>query len=71
MAFYLRGFTLTLPPSIVRWVNIVMMDDAEARAVTTGAMISTASAVNAFFPVTAFPVLQGIFEGPKNARETG
>ena len=61
MAFYLLGFTATLPPIIVPWVNIVMKDDAEARAVTTGAMISIASAVNAFYPITVFPVLQGTF----------
>ena len=59
MAFYLLGFTATLPPIIVPWVNIVMKDDAEARAVTTGAMISIGSAVNAFFPITVFPVIQG------------
>ncbi|KAN0091676.1 MFS general substrate transporter [Hyaloscypha variabilis] len=58
LAFYLLGFTTALPSIIVPWVNIVMKDDAEARAVTTGAMITVASAVNAFYPITVFPVLQ-------------
>lgn len=69
-----------LPPIIVPWVNIAMKDDAEARAVTTGAMVSLeewqsyiqkiaddasqisfGTAVSAFYPITVFPVLEGIF----------
>jgi hypothetical protein len=61
VAFYLIGFMSTLPPTITPWVNIVMKDDAEATTVTTGVMISIASAVNAFFPITVFPVLQGTY----------
>jgi len=57
-AFYLMGFATTLSPIIIPWVNIIMKDDAEARAFTTGAMISFASAINTFYPITVFPVLE-------------
>jgi hypothetical protein len=40
---YLLGFTATLPPIIIPWVNVVMKDDAEARAVTTGSMVRLSS----------------------------
>ncbi len=37
---FLLGFTAAVTPILVPWVNIVMKDDAEARAFTTGAMVS-------------------------------
>ncbi|KAE9376298.1 MFS general substrate transporter [Stipitochalara longipes BDJ] len=57
-AYFLLGFTSCLPPIVIPWVNILMKDDAEARAVTTGAMIMFGSAVSSFYPITVFPVLQ-------------
>jgi hypothetical protein len=39
-AFFLLGFTSAVAPILVPWVNIVMKDDNEARAFTTGAMVS-------------------------------
>jgi hypothetical protein len=39
-AFYLFGFTAVITPILIPWVNMVMKDDAEARAFTTGAMVS-------------------------------
>jgi hypothetical protein len=36
----LLGLTSAVTPILFPWVNIIMKDDAEARAFTTGAMVS-------------------------------
>lgn len=33
------GFTSCVTPILFPWVNMIMKDDAEARAFTTGAMV--------------------------------
>jgi hypothetical protein len=39
VCFLLLGFTAAVTPILVPWVNILMKDDAQARAFTTGAMV--------------------------------
>jgi hypothetical protein len=39
-AYYLLGMTSCITPILFPWVNMIMKDDAEARAFTTGAMVS-------------------------------
>jgi hypothetical protein len=58
MAYYLLGFTAAITPILVPWVNIVMKDDAEARAFTTGAMLTFGWAIFSFYPIAVFPVLE-------------
>lgn len=41
------------------FINIAMRDDAEARAVTVGAMLTAGWAVFSFYPIVVFPVLEG------------
>ena len=38
-AYYLLGFTSCVTPILFPWVNMVMRDDSEARAFTSGAMV--------------------------------
>ena len=38
-AYYLLGLTSCITPILFPWVNMIMKDDAEARAFTTGAMV--------------------------------
>ena len=38
-AYYLLGMTSCITPILFPWVNMIMKDDAEARAFTTGAMV--------------------------------
>jgi hypothetical protein len=44
-AFFLLGFTSAVAPILTPWVNIVMKDDNEARAFTTGAMVSIINSI--------------------------
>lgn len=39
-AYYLLGVSAAVTPILVPWINTVIKDDAEARAFTTGAMVS-------------------------------
>ena len=39
VCFLLLGFTAAVTPILVPWVNILIKDDAQARAFTTGAMV--------------------------------
>jgi hypothetical protein len=57
----LLGFTAGVTPILFPWVNIVMKDDNEARAFTTGAMLTFGFAVYSFYPITVFPVVEGKF----------
>ncbi|KAH8819893.1 major facilitator superfamily domain-containing protein [Xylogone sp. PMI_703] len=54
----LLGLTSAVTPILFPWVNIVMKDDAEARAFTTGAMMTVGWAFFSFYPITVFPVLE-------------
>lgn len=38
-AYYMLGLTSCVTPILFPWVNLIMKDDAEARAFTTGAMV--------------------------------
>lgn len=38
-AYYMLGFTSCVTPILFPWVNVIMKDDAEARAFTTGSMV--------------------------------
>lgn len=38
---------------------MAMRDDAEARAVTVGAMLTAGWAVFSFYPITVFPIVEG------------
>ncbi|KAL4891175.1 MFS general substrate transporter [Aspergillus ambiguus] len=57
-AYYLLGFTSCVTPILFPWVNMVMKDDSEARAFTTGAMMTCGWIFFSFYPITAFPVLE-------------
>lgn len=41
------------------FINMALRDDAEARAVTVGAMLTAGWAVFSFYPITVFPIVQG------------
>ena len=38
-AYYMLGFTSCVTPILFPWVNVIMKDDSEARAFTSGAMV--------------------------------
>ncbi|OBT52151.1 hypothetical protein VE04_06210 [Pseudogymnoascus sp. 24MN13] len=54
----LLGLTSAVTPILFPWVNIIMKDDAEARAFTTGAMMTVGWAFFSFYPITVFPVVE-------------
>lgn len=41
------------------FINMALRDDAEARAVTVGAMLTSGWAVFSFYPITVFPIVEG------------
>ncbi|KAK0118396.1 hypothetical protein ONS95_012685 [Cadophora gregata] len=57
-AYFLLGFTAAVTPILIPWVNIIMKDDAEARAFTTGAMLTFGWGIYSFYPIAVFPVLE-------------
>jgi hypothetical protein len=40
------------------FINVALRDDAEARAVTVGAMLTSGWAVYSFYPIVVFPVVE-------------
>jgi hypothetical protein len=51
--YYLLGSTSAVTPILFPWVNVIMKDDNEARAFTTGAMVSSpvrAMASESYYP---------------------
>lgn len=52
------GFNSCVTPILFPWVNVVMKDDSEARAFTTGAMMTFGWVFFSFWPITIFPVLE-------------
>ncbi|KAE9372530.1 pantothenate transporter liz1 [Stipitochalara longipes BDJ] len=58
LCFYLFGFTAPVTPILIPWVNRILRDDAEARAFTTGAMLTFGWGLNAGFPIAAFPAVE-------------
>ncbi|KAL5041876.1 hypothetical protein BDW71DRAFT_211712 [Aspergillus fruticulosus] len=57
-AYYLLGFTSCVTPILFPWVNMVMRDDSEARAFTSGAMMTFGWVFFSFYPITVFPVVE-------------
>ncbi|OJJ65294.1 hypothetical protein ASPSYDRAFT_169650 [Aspergillus sydowii CBS 593.65] len=57
-AYYLLGFTSCVTPILFPWVNMVMKDDSEARAFTSGAMMTFGWVFFSFYPITVFPVVE-------------
>ncbi|KAK1145244.1 hypothetical protein N8T08_004397 [Aspergillus melleus] len=57
-AYYLLGFTSCVTPILFPWVNMVMKDDSEARAFTSGAMMTCGWIFFSFYPITVFPVVE-------------
>ncbi|KAH8678939.1 major facilitator superfamily domain-containing protein [Tricladium varicosporioides] len=58
VAYYFLGLTSAVTPILFPWVNIIMKDDAEARAFVTGAMMTVGWAFFSFYPITVFPVVE-------------
>lgn len=52
------GFNSCVTPILFPWVNVIMKDDSEARAFTTGAMMTFGWVFFSFWPITFFPVLE-------------
>jgi hypothetical protein len=57
--YYLLGVSAAITPILMPFINMALRDDAEARAVTVGAMLTAGWAVFSFYPVTVFPIVQG------------
>ena len=59
--YYLLGVSAAITPILMPFINMALMDDAEARAITVGAMLTAGWAVFSFYPITVFPVIEGKF----------
>ncbi|KAM0418799.1 hypothetical protein ACHAPT_012309 [Fusarium lateritium] len=57
-AYYMLGLTSCVTPILFPWVNMVMKDDAEARAFTTGAMMTCGCIFFSFYLITVLPVIE-------------
>ncbi|KAM0275865.1 hypothetical protein ACHAQH_007337 [Verticillium albo-atrum] len=57
--YYMLGLTSCVTPILFPWVSLVMKDDAEARAFTTGAMMTFGWIFFSFYPITVFPIVEG------------
>lgn len=57
--YYLLGVSAAVTPILMPFINMALRDDAEARAVTVGAMLTAGWAVFSFYPITVFPIIQG------------
>ncbi|KAF2445462.1 MFS general substrate transporter [Karstenula rhodostoma CBS 690.94] len=60
VCYYLLGMTSCITPILFPWVNMMMKDDNEARSFTTGAMMTIGWAFFSFYPITVFPILEGL-----------
>lgn len=58
--YYLLGLTSCVTPILFPWANMLMRDDNEARSFTTGAMMTIGWAFFSFYPITVFPILEGM-----------
>ncbi|KAF2007167.1 MFS general substrate transporter [Amniculicola lignicola CBS 123094] len=56
--YYLLGVSAAITPILMPFINMAMRDDAEARAITVGAMLTAGWAVYSFYPIVVFPVLE-------------
>ncbi|EDU40854.1 ProP, Permease major facilitator superfamily [Pyrenophora tritici-repentis] len=57
--YYLLGVSAAITPILMPFINMALRDDAEARAVTVGAMFTGGWAVSSFYPITVFPIVEG------------
>jgi hypothetical protein len=57
-AYYLLGVSAAVTRILLPWVNIIMRDDAEARAFTVGSILTFGWAIFSCYPVTVFPVVE-------------
>ncbi|KAH7384550.1 major facilitator superfamily domain-containing protein [Pyrenochaeta sp. MPI-SDFR-AT-0127] len=57
--YYLLGTSAAITPILMPFINMALRDDAEARAVTVGAMLTAGWAVFSFYPITVFPIIEG------------
>jgi hypothetical protein len=56
--YYLLGVSAAVTPILMPFVNMALRDDAEARAVTVGGMLTAGWAVFSFYPIAVFPVVE-------------
>ena len=61
--YYLLGATSAVTPILFPWVNTIMKDDSEARAFTTGAMVSSCPTSVVWFLANRFvdDIWMGLF----------
>ena len=57
--YYLLGVSAAITPILLPFINMALRDDAEARAVTVGGMLTAGWAVFSFYPITVFPIVEG------------
>ncbi|KAK1633800.1 major facilitator superfamily domain-containing protein [Colletotrichum phormii] len=57
-AYYMLGLTSCFTPIFFPWINMIMKDDNEAKAFTTGAMMTCGWNFFSFYPITVFPKLE-------------
>ncbi|RMZ74669.1 vitamin h transporter [Pyrenophora seminiperda CCB06] len=57
--YYLLGVSAAITPILMPFINMALRDDAEARAITVGAMFTGGWAVSSFYPITVFPIIEG------------
>ncbi|KAJ4295533.1 hypothetical protein N0V90_007546 [Kalmusia sp. IMI 367209] len=57
-SYYLLGVSAAVTPILMPFINMALRDDAEARAVTVGAMLTSGWAIYSFYPVVVFPQVE-------------
>ncbi|KAL5443223.1 hypothetical protein PMIN05_003795 [Paraphaeosphaeria minitans] len=57
-SYYLLGVSAAVTPILMPFINVALRDDAEARAVTIGAMMTSGWAIYSFYPVVVFPQVE-------------
>lgn len=57
-SYYLLGVSAAVTPILMPFINMALRDDAEARAITVGAMLTSGWAVFSFYPVVVFPQVE-------------
>lgn len=56
--YYLLGVSAAVTPILMPFINMALRDDAEARAITVGGMLTAGWAVFSFYPIAVFPVVE-------------
>jgi hypothetical protein len=57
--YYLLGVSAAVNPILLPFMNMALRDDAEARAITMGGLLTFGWAVYSFYPILVFPILEG------------